>query len=51
MTKEEDLQAVIDLIYEAVLDETLWPIALTRLPMPWGRRRLACLAWTVVPYI
>ena len=25
MTKEDDLQAVIDLIYEAVLDDTLWP--------------------------
>ena len=27
MIKEDDLQAVIDLIYEAVLDETLWPIS------------------------
>jgi hypothetical protein len=31
MTKEDDLQAVIELIYEAVLDDTLWPKALTRL--------------------
>src|SRR5580700_9287075 len=31
MTKEDNLQAVIDLIYEAVLDETLWAKALTRI--------------------
>ena len=27
MTKEDDLQAVIELIYEAVLADTLWPKA------------------------
>jgi hypothetical protein len=31
MTKEDDLHATIDLIYEAVLDDTLWPKALASL--------------------
>jgi hypothetical protein len=31
MTKEDDLYATIDLIYEAVLDDTLWPKALASL--------------------
>ncbi len=40
MGKEDDIHAIIDLIYEAVLDHTLWPRALTSLAEPWGRRRL-----------
>jgi hypothetical protein len=40
MTKEDDLKAVIDLIYEAVLDETLWPIALTRLADAMGTAQI-----------
>ena len=43
MTKEEDLQAVIDLIYEAVLDETLWPIVLTRLADAMGTAQIGLL--------
>ena len=44
MTKEDDLQAVIDLIYEAVLDETLWPIALTRLADAMGTAQIGLLS-------
>ena len=44
MTKEEDLQAVIDLIYEAVLDETLWPIALTRIADAMGTAQIGLLS-------
>jgi PAS domain-containing protein len=43
MTKEDDLQAVIDLIYEAVLDETLWPIVLTRLADAMGTAQIGLL--------
>jgi len=31
MGMEDDLLALIDLIYEATFDSTLWPTALTRL--------------------
>jgi hypothetical protein len=44
MTKEDDLQAVIDLIYEAVLDETLWPIVLTRLADAMGTAQIGLLS-------
>jgi hypothetical protein len=44
MTKEDDLQAAIDLIYEAVLDETLWPIALTRLADAMGTAQIGLLS-------
>jgi hypothetical protein len=43
MTKEDDLQAAIDLIYEAVLDETLWPMALTRLADAMGTAQIGLL--------
>jgi len=44
MTKEDDLQALIDLIYEAVLDDTLWPIALTRLADAMGTAQIGLLS-------
>jgi hypothetical protein len=44
MTKEDDLPAVIDLIYEAVLDETLWPIALARLADAMGTAQIGLLS-------
>ncbi len=40
MTKEDDLQTAIDLIYEAVLDDTLWPKALTRLADAMGTAQI-----------
>jgi PAS domain-containing protein len=44
MTKEDDLQALIDLIYEAVLDDTLWPKALTRLADALGTAQIGLLS-------
>src|SRR5580692_210689 len=44
MTKEDDLQSVIDLIYEAVLDDTLWPKALTRLADAMGTAQIGLLS-------
>jgi hypothetical protein len=44
MTKEDDLEAVIDLIYEAVLDETLWPIVLTRIADAMGTAQIGLLS-------
>jgi hypothetical protein len=44
MTKEDDLQAVIELIYEAVLDDTLWPKALTRLADAIGTAQIGLLS-------
>jgi hypothetical protein len=45
MTKENDLHGVIDLIYEAVLDDTLWPKALTRLADAMGTAQIASLKY------
>jgi len=44
MTKEDDFQAVIDLIYEAVLDDTLWAKALTRLADAMGTAQIGLLS-------
>lgn len=44
MTKEDDLQAVIELIYEAVLADTLWPKALTRLADAMGTAQIDLLS-------
>ena len=44
MTKEDDLQAVIELIYEAVLADTLWPKALTRLADAMGTAQIGLLS-------
>ena len=49
MTKEDDLHAAIDLIYEAVLDDTLWPKALTRLADAMGTAQIGLLSLTVAP--
>jgi hypothetical protein len=43
MAKEDDLHALIDLIYEAVLDETLWPIVLIRLADAMGTAQIGLL--------
>src|ERR1700720_3789808 len=44
MNKDDDLQAAIDLIYEAVLDDTLWPIALTRIADAMGTAQIGLLS-------
>jgi hypothetical protein len=44
MTKEDDLHAAIDLIYEAVLDEILWPVALARLADAMGTAQIGLLS-------
>jgi hypothetical protein len=44
MTKEDDLHAAIDLIYEAVLDETLWPSALTSIADAMGTAQIGLLS-------
>ncbi len=44
MTKEDELRAAIDLIYEAVLDDTLWPIALTRIANAMGTAQIGLLS-------
>jgi hypothetical protein len=44
MTKENDLQSVIDLIYEAVLDNTPWSKALTRLADAMGTAQIGLLS-------
>jgi hypothetical protein len=43
MTKEDDLQGMIDLIYEAVLDDTLWAKALIRLADAMGSAQIGIL--------
>ncbi|HEX3494889.1 MAG TPA: hypothetical protein VHT48_05915 [Methylocella sp.] len=43
MTKEDDLHAAIDLIYEAVLDDTLWPSALTSIADAMGTAQIGLL--------
>jgi hypothetical protein len=44
MSKDDDLQAAIDLIYEAVLDDTLWPNALTSLSDVMGTAQIGLCA-------
>jgi PAS domain-containing protein len=44
MTKEDDLQTAIDLFYEAVLDDTLWPKALTRLADAMGTAQIGFMS-------
>src|SRR6202035_2456553 len=44
MTKEDDLHAAVDLVYEAVLDDTLWPKALTRLADAMGTAQISLLS-------
>jgi hypothetical protein len=44
MSKEDDLVAAIELIYEAVLNETLWPKALVRLGDVMGAAQVGLLS-------
>jgi hypothetical protein len=44
MNKEDDLKAAIHLIYEAVLDETIWPNALIRLADAMGAAQVGLLS-------
>jgi hypothetical protein len=44
MSKDDDLQAAIDSIYEAVLDDTLWPNALTSLSDVMGTAQIGLCA-------
>jgi hypothetical protein len=45
MSKEDNLSPAIDLIYEALLDDTLWPKALVRLADAMGAAQVGLLSW------